>query len=61
MYYGILDNNKLVVPIVHFSKESAIEEWAYFENLNINSNNKFLSSKRSKVEICEIVFELNNT
>lgn len=56
--FGIIENGKEVVPFVHYSKESAIDEWVYFEKLNITER-QFLNHIRTEEEIDRIAAELN--
>lgn len=56
--FGILEDGKEVVPFVHYSKESAIEEWTYFEKLNVTER-QFLYHTRTLDEIDRISSELN--
>jgi len=55
--FGIIDNDIESVPFVHYSKESAIEEWVYFEKLNITEE-QFLDHVRTQEEIDNIETEL---
>lgn len=56
--FGIMEGRKEVVPFVHYSKESAIEEWIYFEKLNITEK-QFLNRVRTIEEINSIASDLN--
>lgn len=57
-YFGIMENGEEVVPFIHNSKESAIEEWVYFEKLNLLEM-RFLDHVRTIEEIEKISCELN--
>ncbi|HEX9826275.1 MAG TPA: hypothetical protein VGA80_06720 [Flavobacteriaceae bacterium] len=56
--FGIIEDGKEVVPFVHYSRESAIEEWVYFEKLNLTER-QFLDHIRTIDEIDRIASELN--
>lgn len=56
--FGILENGVEVVPFVHYNKKSAIDEWAYFEKLNITER-QFLDHIRTEEEINKIISNLN--
>ena len=56
--YGIQENGNDIVPFVYENKEGAIDEWKYFEIINISEN--FLPKKRSINEIIDIEIELRN-
>ena len=56
--YGIQENGNDIVPFVYENKEGAIDEWKYFEIINISEN--FLLKKRSINEIIDIEIELRN-
>ena len=56
--YGIQENGNDIVPIVYENKEGAIDEWKYFEIINISEN--FLPKKRSINQIIDIEIELRN-
>lgn len=58
-YFGIIENGEEVVPFIHNSKESAIEEWVYFEKLNLFEM-RFLDHVRTIEEIEKISCGLNN-
>lgn len=58
--FDIMEGEKEVVPFVHYSKESAIEEWVYFEKFNITKK-QFLNHVRTIEEINSIVSDLNST
>jgi hypothetical protein len=55
--FGIVEDGREVVPFVHYSKESAIEEWVYFEKLNITER-QFIDRIRTIEEIDKIAHEL---
>jgi len=57
--FGIMQDGKEVVPCVHDSKESAIEEWVCFERLN-TTGRQFLEHKRTLEEIDSIASYLNS-
>jgi len=54
--YGIEENGNDNVPFVYEKKEDAIDEWKYFEIINITEN--FLQKKRAIDEIINIEIEL---
>jgi len=56
--FGIIEDGKELVPFVHYTKESAIDEWVYFEKLNITEG-QFLNHIRTVEEIDTIASELN--
>ena len=56
--YGIQENGNDIVTFVYENKEGAIDEWKYFEIINISEN--FLPKKRSINEIIDIEIELRN-
>ena len=56
--YGIQENGNDIVPFVYENKEGAIDEWKYFEIINISEN--FLPKKRSINEIIDIEIQLRN-
>ncbi len=56
--YGIEENGNENVPFVYEDKEGAIDEWKYFEIINISEN--FLPRKRSIEQIIDIEIELKN-
>ena len=56
--YGIQENGNDIVPFVYENKEGAIDEWKYFEIINISEN--FLLKKRSINEIIDIEIQLRN-
>ena len=56
--YGIQENGNDIVPFVYENKAGAIDEWKYFEIINISEN--FLPKKRSINEIIDIEIELRN-
>ena len=56
--YGIEENGNDNVPFVYENKEDAIDEWKYFEIINISEN--FLPKKRTIKEIIEIEIALKN-
>jgi len=58
--FGIIDNDIESVPFVHYSKEIAIEEWVYFEKLNITER-QFLDHVRTQDEIDNIEAELRRS
>lgn len=51
-FYGIKEKGVLVVPLSYKEPIGAIEEWEYFEKLNIEK--QFLTHKRTIDEISEI-------
>ena len=53
IYFGIMENGEEVVPFIHNSKESAIEELVYFEKLN-QLKMRFLDHVRTIEEIGKI-------
>lgn len=55
-FYGINEDNELVVPLVYYTPIGAIDEWEYFERLN--TKKQFLSHKRTDEEIDIIVSHL---
>ena len=59
-YFGILSNDKEVVPFTHRDKNDAIEEWEYFQKLNTNlqPHKRFLKKVISIEEINETVLKL---
>lgn len=57
-YWGIKENDTVVVPVVHPTKESAIEEWKYFEMENTKS--PFLNRVMKEDEINLTVTKLIN-
>ena len=56
--FGVIEDGKELVPFVHYTKESAIDEWVYFEKLNITEG-QFLNHIRTVEEIDTIASELN--
>lgn len=56
--YGIEEDGNDIVPFVYENKEGAIDEWKYFEIINISEN--FLPKKRSIDEIIDIEISLRN-
>lgn len=57
--YGIKDNQIIIVPPTHDSSIGAIEEWAYFERLNIEKH--FLEYEKTEKEIDEMVDRLKSS
>lgn len=41
--FGVTHNGELAVPCEHETAKAAIDEWAYWEKLNTNSERKFLA------------------
>lgn len=58
--FGISENGVEVVPVIHYTKEHAIEEWAYFERLNsaCAKHRQFLPKVKRIEDINEIVKQL---
>lgn len=56
--YGIEEDGNDSVPFVYENKECAIDEWKYFEIINISE--KILPKKRSIDEIIDIEVSLRN-
>ena len=56
--YGIEENGDDNVPFVYENKEDAIDEWKYFEIINMSEN--FLPNKKTINEIIDIEIELTN-
>ena len=56
--YGVMQDIFLVVPITHKTPLEAIEEWEYFQKLNIER--RFLNYVMSTEEIEEIVNKLKS-
>ena len=55
-FYGIDQDGDLNVPFIYENKVDAIDEWKYFEIINITEN--FLSKRRTIDEIINIENEL---
>lgn len=55
--YGIKENDTIVVPCCHITKESAIGEFEHFERINTNEN-QFLRHKFTNEEIDKIIEQL---
>jgi hypothetical protein len=61
--YGILDDGKESVPYCHPTKDSAIEEWGYFERLNTSEepHRRFLNHVTPVEVIEEIINKLRTS
>lgn len=56
--YGIKVDGKEAVHAMHLKKEDAIEEWEYYERLNIDR--KFMEPVRTLDEILKMKEEITN-
>ncbi len=56
--FGIELNGEEIVPICHPTKESACEEWEYFEELNRGVSRPFLDIVRTQEDVNKLKAEL---
>jgi hypothetical protein len=58
-YFGVIEDGVEVVPFVHYTKKSAIDEWVLFQKLN-TIERQFLNSVISVEDIEKIEHSLIN-